>query len=64
MGHADLWKEILDLIILHEDTLSFQWVPLHVDIHGNEEADALRKRADCSTRTTLVLSRAQDYGLV
>ena len=44
MGHADLWKEILELIILHEDTLSFQWVPLHLDIHGNEEADALAEK--------------------
>ena len=32
VGHSDLWKEILELIILHEDTLSFQWVPSHLDI--------------------------------
>ena len=41
VGHSDLWQQIYILTLMHGDTLSFQWVPSHIGIEGNEQADRL-----------------------
>ena len=41
IGHSDLWQQIHSLVTMHGDTLQFVWVPSHVNIEGNEQADKL-----------------------
>ena len=57
VGHADLWSKIHFLVTAHGDTLSFQRVPSHTDIKGNEEADRLaeegrEKQVSCAMGMT------------
>mmetsp|Transcript_127777 Transcript_127777/g.220866 ORF Transcript_127777/g.220866 Transcript_127777/m.220866 type:complete len:182 (+) Transcript_127777:534-1079(+) len=41
VGHSDLWQQIHSLVIMHGDTLQLVWVPSHVNIEGNVQADKL-----------------------
>ena len=41
VGHPDLWQQSYALTLMHADALSFQWVPSHIGIEGNEAADRL-----------------------
>ena len=43
-GPVGLWRQIYALVILHGDTLIFQWAPSHVHIEGNEQADKLAEQ--------------------
>lgn len=44
VGHADLWSKVHFLVKAHAESLTFQWVPSHTDIRGNEEADQLAEK--------------------
>ena len=41
VGHRDLWESILVCKRMCGKMLYFQWVPSHVGLEGNEEADSL-----------------------
>ena len=41
VAHTDSWEPFLDLVGERGDLFSIQWVPLHIDIMGNEKADQL-----------------------
>ena len=41
VGHRDLWEFIYETIRKLGHTPSFQWVPSHVGLEGNDGADAL-----------------------
>ena len=37
VGHSDLWQQIYVLVILHGDTLTFQWLPSQVEMSRQTE---------------------------
>ena len=41
VGHNGLWEAILRFCETGAGDAQMQWVPLHLNVYGNEEADAL-----------------------
>ena len=41
VGHSDLWEQILWETERAGEELQIHWVPSHLGVHGNHEADAL-----------------------
>ena len=39
VAHRDLWEPFLDLVRERGELFSIQWVPSHIEIEGNEQAD-------------------------
>ena len=39
LAHADLWSDMWSQWLLLGDSASIQWVPLHVEVEGNEKTE-------------------------
>ena len=44
VGQVDLWQQIGASVVLHGNTLTFRWLPPHVEIEGNGQAGKLAEQ--------------------
>ena len=63
MAHTDLWKQLWGQRVLLGDSVSVQWVPSHVGVHGNEHADLNAGRWAKAAKHAVIARVSYRFGL-